>query len=118
MATSKHKLPMINLLTPVRLILAHLYQNPGKDVETAKLISVLNPEFKDLKIGEISQQRFDQMLGTTQENVETLVLHGLVKGKRVRKAGQVVHTELELTAKGEVAAIRHLREPDKLILDI
>jgi len=118
MANSKQNLPTINLLTPERLILAYLYNNPGKDVESAKLITVLNPEAKNTKIGEITTEQVDQMLSAAQENVETLILYGLVKGKRALKAGKVVHTKLELTAKGEVAAIRHLREPEKIVLDI
>ena len=105
-------------MPPERLILAFLYDNPGKGVGSEGLIAVLNPGAKKSKLGEISKERFDQMLSTAQENVETLIMHGLVKGKRVRKAGKVVHTELELTAKGEVAAIRCIREPNKIVIDI
>jgi hypothetical protein len=118
MAKIKNNLPTINLITPERLILAHLYNNPGKGVDSWALITVVSPEAGNAEVSELPAEAPDQMRASTQEQVETLILYGLVKGKRALKGGKVVHAELELTAKGEIAAIRHLREPDKIVLDI
>jgi hypothetical protein len=118
MANSRKNQTTINILPPERLILAHLYKNPGKEIDSAKLISVMNQEAENLQIDEITSEDFDKLLSTAQENVESLIVNGLVKGKRVLQAGKVIHTELELTTKGEIAAIKYLRSPSKIVLDI
>ena len=110
--------PVIDTDTPLRRILEYLYCHPGKEESTNSLIAVLHPEVSTSELGAFQNEQFAAWLEEAQTKLESLLLDRLVKGKRALQNGIVIHTELELTAKGEEEAIRSRREPKKIILDL
>lgn len=108
----------INLETPGRLILNHLYEHPDQPTGTGDLLEVLRPEIKNAAMGAISPEKLSEMAEETQREVESLILDRLVRGRRTLQFGRVRHANLQLTSKGEVEAIRKKRTPKRLILDL
>lgn len=109
----------INLETPERLILAYLYDHPGELVGPSGLVKVLNPETQETPLFETNVVAHDpEALDEVQQEVESLIVNGLVKGKRILEAGSVHHTKLKLTNKGEIKAILHKRAPKRLDVDL
>lgn len=109
----------INLETPERLILTYLYDHPGRMIGPADLVKVLKPDTDDSPLFGTNIVAYDpDVLDGVEQEVESLIVKALVKGKRILEAGSVRHTKLKLTKKGESEAILHKRSPKTLELDL
>lgn len=82
-----------------KAILDYLYANPIRGIGTGSLMRAFRP---DQDTEGKQQQAYREIQGA----IETLVLGGLVKGKRGSRSGEVYFDDLRLTPKGERAAIK------------
>jgi len=110
--------PVLDAYTPRRKIFEYLYCHPGTTSSTNSLIPVLHPEITESELGSTKGEQLAAWLEEAQNELETLLLERLIKGKRALQDSSVIHTELELTVKGEEEAIRSRREPKRIILDL
>ncbi len=88
-------------------ILAYLYANPTPALGTKELT-------QELSNARGKQEGYDQV----QYGIETLIVAGLVKGKRSSEMGTLCHHRLQLTPKGEAEAIKQKRRLKKIVFDI
>jgi hypothetical protein len=86
---------------PEEAILGYLYKNPGANIGTATLVQILKYERSTTE----QQQPLDEI----QYAVESLIVAGLVRGKRVSESGKIQHIKLRLTTRGEKIAIKEQR---------
>jgi hypothetical protein len=107
-------------------ILLHLYENPQGQHSTNTLASVLEDHSRtpeeivaDLKkllssdvLGTPSDEEIESKAAKRQRDpvdvqidIESLIVKGLVRGKREGTPGNIAHAEIQLTAKGEREAI-------------
>ncbi|SRR6266487_3403673 len=78
--------------------LAYLYAHPEEEIGAKGLASILKPE---------EQESWKDI----EEGIKTLIVAGLVVGKRVSDTQSVWHEKLRLTTKGEMEAIKEERRP-------
>ena len=91
-------------------ILDYLYAHPDGEIGTPGLMRILKPE------QDTDEQR-QEAYKETQYAIETLLAAGLAKGERHSGYGDVYHSELRLTPKGEAEAIKQRRRPKKAIVE-
>jgi hypothetical protein len=83
--------------------LIELYEEPNASYSTYTLTQRLNPTTP------ISTPEYEAAFNNTRDAIEELVFQGLAQGKRLKGANGVYFDELELTSKGERAAIEEKR---------
>ncbi len=86
-------------------ILDYLYAHPAEGIGAKGLASILKPE---------EQESWKDI----EEGIKTLIVGGLVKGKRVSAPQSVWHEKLRLTTKGEAEAIKQERRPKGITLNL
>jgi hypothetical protein len=101
-------------------ILVHLYEHPEAAHSTDTLVaaipgdSLTTVEIADELLQAMGKQKEPskereprpRQPSEVQSDIESLLVKGLIHGKRVGTPGNIRHTNIRLTKKGEVEAIR------------
>jgi hypothetical protein len=95
-------------------ILLYLYENPEGTHSTASLAS--GPEKDSLTVREMTDDMLEAVVEgravstrrkpeDLQKDIESLIVKGLLRGRRRGTPGNITHADIELTPKGEREAI-------------